>query len=102
MANDLRLYRAMPNLDADWQILVVAHSLREAKRLGWPEIRWLDTDLAYIDARYQRVRQVAVPPEITEAMVIDHCDDYDWTCAAWGHKWCPITCPQWKEGDSGE
>jgi hypothetical protein len=93
--NKLRLYSVQPYSDADWQILVVAHSVREAKKLGWEGLPEQDCD--YIDMRVKWIKDLIVPAEIKEPVVIDICGEGSWTCEAWGlTSWCN-GCPKEEE-----
>jgi len=98
MGDRLRLYRMMPHQDGDWQILVVAHTAKEAKGLGWPVLRCTNPAQIpeYVDCRVRLVPQVGIPRDVAGPVVIDHCDEAPWTCPAWSHEECPRTCPQFK------
>ena len=103
MSNSLHLYRMMPYQNADWQILVVAHSAKEAKRLGWPVLRYTNpADIPeYLKCWVQLERCVAVPNDVIEPVVIENCDDAQWTCVAWSYEQCPHTCPRFKSEREG-
>ena len=95
----MKLYRFMP--DNEWQVLVVAHNTREAKRLGYRgALMCLDKDdIDYTACRVRLVRDTRVPspsPEIVEPTVLWTCADAPWTCWAWAAEGCD-GCPQYAE-----
>ena len=84
-SSGLKLYRVQPHKDADWQVLVVHRTARDAKRLGYMGFP-TDESGDYIDCRVQLVRNVIPPNRETVPRVIDCCDYLErWACVAWGH-----------------
>jgi len=83
-SSGLKLYRVKPHPDADWQVLVVHRTARDAKWLGYMEAPVREDD--YVDYRVWLVRNVIPPDTDTKARVIDCCtQDVVWACDAWGH-----------------
>ena len=81
----MNLYRVYT--EDDWQVLVVHHLARLAKKMAareWPtyEVPW------WTDYKVRLVRHVAVPVTETTPRVIMSCEEAAWTCPAWGHEEC--------------
>ena len=73
-ASGLKLYRVIPHKDADWQVLVVHHSWRQAKAMGYDAFPCSDAG-DFIDCRVRLVREITPPDTETVPRIIE-----TWVC----------------------
>jgi hypothetical protein len=91
----LRLYWVVPCKDNEWGVLVVHETAKQAKLMGFKAVKDIDEWCEYLQCRVTLNREIAVPAEITEPMVIDCCADAPWTCEAWNMEGCYTDCARY-------
>jgi hypothetical protein len=84
--------------DGDSTVMVVAHTAKEAKPLGYEQFYdMMPMVPEYIDFRVRRVWGARVPAEITTPKAFPVCNDKpDWLCDAWQNGEMCSECRHWK------
>jgi len=86
----MKLYAVSESREWEWSVMVAAHTMKEAKKIGYREIVSLVSkhDIDYLQVRVRRIENIEVPETILMPTAYVTCEDAAWLCGAWNQDEC--------------